>query len=609
MLYKEIDSCIILNSRTSPRFPVLRGIRQGCPLSPFLFLFVVETLSIDILHNDNFAGLDIFNREIRISQLADDTTLFLKDKEQVSPVLTTINAFSNASGLKLNLSKCEIICLFDTVETEIENIPIKNEVKYLGIHITKNLISRQFLNFSQRLLKTKYIFNNWLQRDLSILGRVFLSKTEGLSRFVYPSLSLAVDNHTSKNIDKIFLDFIWSNKSHKLKKYVLANKRSDGGLEVLHFDDTNNTFKINWIKRCLLGSDSLWYFIPNNIFKRVGGLSFLMKCNYSTGKLPIKLARFHQQALLAWKLVYNHNFSPHKTILWNNLDIKIRKRSIFFDKWFNKNIIFVADLFNSNGDLLSYECFMNIHHCPVPFKEFNSVIKAIPDGLICLMKASLTHESCTKQLSQLFLGGVSLLSKDCNNKYIRQLFQSRNSISPKGKFFWGSKIDNIKWRKTWLLPYKYCIPNKVKEVHFKILHNIYPCNAFLSKFCDVADICTFCKKESEDICHLFFSCNVSSLFWKDLSFYCFSKINVNGVFHIKDIVCFFENQNKSLESTVNFLILVAKFYFHKQRFLKKIPTFIEFVLEVEHLIKSLRVINNKKCISFLKRYDDIFHVL
>lgn len=119
MLYKDINSCVILNSCTSPRFPVLRGIRQGCPLSPFLFLFVVETLSIDILHNNNLVGINIFNREIRISQLADDTTLFLKDKDQVSPVLTIINAFSDASGLKLNLLKCEIICLYDTLDAKI----------------------------------------------------------------------------------------------------------------------------------------------------------------------------------------------------------------------------------------------------------------------------------------------------------------------------------------------------------------------------------------------------------------------------------------------------------------------------------------------------------
>ncbi len=37
------------------------------------------------------------------------------------------------------------------------------------------------------------ILNSWLQRDLSLYGRVLLSKAEGLSHFVYPSLSLFVE--------------------------------------------------------------------------------------------------------------------------------------------------------------------------------------------------------------------------------------------------------------------------------------------------------------------------------------------------------------------------------------------------------------------------------
>ncbi len=69
----------------------------------------------------------------------------------------------------------------------IENIPIKSTVKYLGIYITKNLLARQHLNFSSRIVKSKNIINSWLQRDL-------LSKAEGLSHFVYPSLSLFVEN-------------------------------------------------------------------------------------------------------------------------------------------------------------------------------------------------------------------------------------------------------------------------------------------------------------------------------------------------------------------------------------------------------------------------------
>ncbi len=61
------------------------------------------------------------------------------------------------------------------------------------------------------------ILNSWLQRDLSLYGRVILSKAEGLSHFVYPSISLFVENKVAKEIN-IFLKFVWKNKAHKLKK-------------------------------------------------------------------------------------------------------------------------------------------------------------------------------------------------------------------------------------------------------------------------------------------------------------------------------------------------------------------------------------------------------
>jgi len=84
-----------------------------------------------------------------------------------------------------------------------------------------------------KIKKTKNILNNWLQRDLTLFGRVLLSKAEGLSRFVYPALSLS--DKTSKVINKTFLDFIWKNKPCKLKKDIISGKKIDGGLEMLDF--------------------------------------------------------------------------------------------------------------------------------------------------------------------------------------------------------------------------------------------------------------------------------------------------------------------------------------------------------------------------------------
>ena len=228
------------------------------------------------------------------------------------------------------MSKCEILPLHNSNKSTIENIPVKNSVKYLGIFITKDLPARQQLNFSNRIKKIKSIFNLWLQRDLSVLGRVLLSKAEGLSRFVYPSLSLYVNEQTATQINKIFLDFIWRNKPHKLKKGVLSNSKAEGGLEVLDFIDTVNTFKVNWLRNCLKNPDSIWYFIPNFIFNKIGGLSFLLKCNFLPNRLPLQMSKFHQQTLLAWKLAFVHNFSPHKTFLWNNSNILLETNPYSF---------------------------------------------------------------------------------------------------------------------------------------------------------------------------------------------------------------------------------------------------------------------------------------
>lgn len=92
------------------------------------------------------------------------------------------------------------------------------------------IISRHHLNLSDKMTKTKHI--TWLQRDLSLYGFfIYLSKVAGLSHSVYPVLSLFDNDKAIKEINKIFLDFIWKNRPHKLKAEVLSNSRSKSGLD------------------------------------------------------------------------------------------------------------------------------------------------------------------------------------------------------------------------------------------------------------------------------------------------------------------------------------------------------------------------------------------
>ncbi len=213
MFYRGINSSVILQNNTSRRFFINRGVRQGCPISPFLFLIVVELLAISVEKNPNLLGITLFNREIKISQLADDTTLFLKDKNLIKNAIKLVQTFSDASGLQLNITKCEILPVHDSSEQTMFNIPVKECIKYLGIYIS--------------IKKTKIIFDNWLRRDLSISGRILLTKVEGLSRLIFPGLSLFVQDSTGKDINRLMVNFCWKNKHHHLKKKVLAGKKSE----------------------------------------------------------------------------------------------------------------------------------------------------------------------------------------------------------------------------------------------------------------------------------------------------------------------------------------------------------------------------------------------
>ncbi len=82
----------------------------------------------------------------------------------------------------------------------------------------------------------------------------------------------------------------------------------------------------------------------------MGGLPFLLLCNNNIIKLPLKLYNFYKQVLLAWHLIYKHNFSLHSYFIWNNGDILYKSKSLFFPNWVNNNIL-VSELINSDGYL------------------------------------------------------------------------------------------------------------------------------------------------------------------------------------------------------------------------------------------------------------------
>ena len=217
-----------------------------------MFLLCTQILTTHVVISV-IQGISIAGRDIIISQLADDTIIFLKNASQIPVAIHVINHFSEASGLCLNINKCELLPLkYCNIQT-ICNILIMEEVAYLAILISKDQKVRGSLHFSPVIKKIQKKLNQWLQRDLSLKGRVLLTKAEGISRITYAALSLHLDSKICKDIDRMLFNFIWKNRTCIVlyQKSVVMNIYESGGLNFLDFNTLNNTFKINWAKNFL----------------------------------------------------------------------------------------------------------------------------------------------------------------------------------------------------------------------------------------------------------------------------------------------------------------------------------------------------------------------
>ena len=111
IIYSDVTSCIINNGYTSKYFEIQRGVRQGDPLSPYLFIIVLEFLAQRIRFTKDIKGITFGRHEIKMTMYADDTTLFLANKASIKNLLVILDKFKIASGLQVNIEKTEGLAL------------------------------------------------------------------------------------------------------------------------------------------------------------------------------------------------------------------------------------------------------------------------------------------------------------------------------------------------------------------------------------------------------------------------------------------------------------------------------------------------------------------
>ena len=330
LFYTDIEACITNNGSTSGYFKLQRGVRQGDPLSPYLFILAIELFAQAVRESKTIKGIKINeDSEIKISQYADDTNGILDGIVSARAFLEILRKFECCSGLKVNKEKTEAMWLGNERSSNRTPLGIKwvKTIKLLGIYVSYNDEDTTKKNLEEKLKSVRQTLSLWRMRNLTLTGKILISKSLIISKFVYSLSVLSIPETFIKIIEKIIWNFIWDGKKAKIRREVLISDYKHGGLR---YPDLRSIFlssKVKWIQQYFEISNHHWKILFDNYFSRYGGIALFIHCNIDTKLLDLyEMPAFYKDII---EIISICTKNDRNEIIWNNRNILKQKHSSF----------------------------------------------------------------------------------------------------------------------------------------------------------------------------------------------------------------------------------------------------------------------------------------
>ncbi|XP_025635616.1 uncharacterized protein [Arachis hypogaea] len=289
-IIKLIMSCIstarmrvLWNGEELDEFFPSRGIRQGDPLSPYIFVLCIERLSqlVNAAVDHGFWKPIKLNRDgPKLSHLcfADDLILFAEaNLQQVDIIKKCLKAFCDSSGQKISNEKTRVYFsknVGNQVRIEIsealEFARTDNLGKYLGVPLLHSKVSKH--TFNDIINKLNSRLNSWKASSLSFAGRTTLVKSVLSSIPLYTMQTALLLVSTCNVIDRKCRSFLWgdtdqSKKNHLMNWDKVCQPKKAGGLGIRHASKMNHTFMMKAGWGLVEKRDSLWATVLRSKYK------------------------------------------------------------------------------------------------------------------------------------------------------------------------------------------------------------------------------------------------------------------------------------------------------------------------------------------------------
>ena len=254
-----------VNGHLSDTIYIGRGLHQGSPLSPVLFLLAAQVFTKNIEKNPAIEGIVVDKVPLLQSLFADDTDLFLKaDEECVRAVFRELDNFGRYSGCLFNIDKTHCIPLGrsrsnTSLITNLRQsygqgfVPDDGTFSALGLSFNGyNINEISEINYSTKIEKVRNLIKIWNRRHLTIYGRLTLIKCFLMSQFVYLIKPLPSPNKkTITLINGLLYKFLWGGGREKLKRELIDLPKERGGIGMINFNNFILGLKVKLISKLL----------------------------------------------------------------------------------------------------------------------------------------------------------------------------------------------------------------------------------------------------------------------------------------------------------------------------------------------------------------------
>ena len=293
LLYTDAEAIVIVNNKFGTKFKTNGGVRQGCPLSPYLFILVLELMAIEMRDDESIQGIklaaetihpttthiakfissfshkeqQIENTDDRLSMFADDSATLVTAINQILPARINIGIYEGGSGAALNESKTILVKLgparlkpLSKTDTHV-NFKIMAEManeRYLGDIIGNNITEED--TFGPIIAAIEHLGTRWLKEHIGIYGRTIVANTLLQAKLTHRASVNTLSPSLQTKLRKVFKTFMWGGpaKKPRLRWDILLQPEQDGGTGLKDPIINLEAAKISILKRLITRDRQPW---------------------------------------------------------------------------------------------------------------------------------------------------------------------------------------------------------------------------------------------------------------------------------------------------------------------------------------------------------------